>query len=47
MIVTKLWFVRGMETCIVQEIVCECVGTVCMALLGMLGGCTMVGTVHI
>ena len=42
---TKLWFVRGIEACIgivggMCEVVCECVGTVCVALQGTLGGCT-------
>ena len=29
------------------EVVCECVGTVCVALLGTLGGCTVLATVRV
>ena len=29
------------------EVVCECVGTVCVALLGTLGECTVLGNVGV
>ena len=52
MVVTKLWCVRKMEIYVgivrgLCGVVRECVGTVCMALLGTFSGCTVLENVHV